>query len=35
MSESYNCGLEAIGIYKQGDTYAFNSKVPNKLIRKA
>lgn len=33
MSESCNCGLEATGIYKQGDTYVFISKVPNKLIR--
>lgn len=31
MSESCNFDLEAAGIYRQGDTHAFISKVPDKL----
>lgn len=27
MSESCNCVLEAVGIYRQGDTHAFISEV--------
>lgn len=35
VSESCSSGLEALGVYKQGNTYVFISKVPNKLIKKA
>lgn len=33
MSESCNCVLEAAGIYRQGDTHAFISEVPDLLGR--